>query len=93
MKKTPVAKPVPPRTPPVAAADRKQARARGEEWKQFRRDFLFSQNALADHLRCSRRTVSAIESGREVINPHLDLLRRFRDFKRKQQRLQEGEVA
>jgi len=32
-------------------------------------------------------------TGREVVNPRLDLLRRFRDLKRKQQRLQEEEVA
>jgi len=93
-KKTPpVAKPVPPRTPPVTAADRKQAKARAEEWKDFRKTYLFSQAALADHLHCSRRTIASIESGREVICPRYDLLRKFRMLKIQQQRLQDGEVA
>lgn len=71
--------------PTVSAEDRKKARQRAAEWKTFRRNFLFSQKALSDHLGCGRRTVVAIESGTEVFNPRADPLRRFRDLKRAQE--------
>jgi hypothetical protein len=61
---------------------------RAREWKLFRRDHLFSQRNLCEALRCSRRTVVAIES-RETLCPHPDLLRRFRDLKRKHERSEE----
>ena len=64
--------------------DRKRAVARSREWKLFRRDFLYSQKHLAHALRCSRRTVVAVE-GAEVLSPNIELLRRFRDLKRRQQ--------
>ena len=64
-----------------------QARIRAKEWRQFRRDYLYSQNNLAHALRCSRRTVASIESGREVMAPSIVVLRRFRDLKRKQEQL------
>lgn len=64
----------------------KEARARAQEWKTFRKDFLYSQKYLAQTLDCGLRTVAAIESGREVIAPHYDLLRRFRDLKAKMQK-------
>jgi DNA-binding XRE family transcriptional regulator len=66
--------------------DQQRARARALEWRQFRRNYLYSQKYLAHSLRCSRRTISAVESGREVIAPHPDLLRRFRDLKRRHER-------
>jgi DNA-binding XRE family transcriptional regulator len=51
------------------------------EFKSFRRKFLFSQQNLADHLSCSRRTVVSIEGG-VTMYPHPRLLRAFRDLKR-----------
>lgn len=86
-------KPLPPRTPSATVADRKLARQRADQWKSFRRNFLFSQKALADYLHCSIRTIASIESGTEVISPRADLLRKFRDLKREQQRMQDSEVA
>jgi DNA-binding XRE family transcriptional regulator len=64
----------------------KAAKARAKEFKTFRKDYLFSQKYLAQTLDCGLRTVAAIESGREVIAPHYDLLRRFRDLKAKMQK-------
>ncbi len=69
--------------------DLKRARVRASEFKRFRRDYLYSQRYLADALQCSRRTIVAIES-MEVINPHVDLLRKFRDLK---QRLEQDRRA
>jgi DNA-binding XRE family transcriptional regulator len=69
-----------------SSEDVRQARIRAVEWKSFRRDFLFSQKHLAYALRCSRRTICAIEGG-EVVHPHVELLRRFRDLKRRQERV------
>jgi DNA-binding XRE family transcriptional regulator len=43
--------------------DEKRRAVRAEEWRQFRRDFLYSQSNLADALRCSRRTVVSVECG------------------------------
>lgn len=86
-------RPVPPRTPPISAADRKQARVRAAEWKQFRRDYMFSQSNLADALGCTRRQIGVVESGKEVYRPHAALLRRFALLKIEQKRLFEGEVA
>jgi DNA-binding XRE family transcriptional regulator len=68
--------------------DQKRARLRAEEWRLFRRVYLFSQTDLADTLNCARRTIVSIESG-ETLNPHPDLLRRFRDLKRK---MENGEL-
>jgi DNA-binding XRE family transcriptional regulator len=61
--------------------DQKRRAFRALEWKMFRRKFLFSQQNLADVLGCSRRTIVSIESG-VTMNPHAQLLRRFRDLKR-----------
>jgi DNA-binding XRE family transcriptional regulator len=66
--------------------DLKRAAARSREWKQFRRDFMYSQKFLAHTLKCSRRTICAIENGRESITPHADLLRKFRDLKRRHEK-------
>jgi len=61
-------------------AGQKERRERAQEWKQFRKSYLYSQSNLADAVRCSRRTIVAIES-EEVTAPHPTLLRRFRDLK------------
>ena len=55
-----------------------------QEFKSFRRRFLFAQRELADALGCSRRTIVSIEGG-VTMNPRPELLRRFRDLKRKEQ--------
>src|SRR4051812_32890423 len=66
-----------------SATELKRAKARAAEWRQFRRNFLYSQLALAEALQISRRSVVAVETGREVITPHPDTLRAFRELKRK----------
>jgi DNA-binding XRE family transcriptional regulator len=63
--------------------DRKEREARAAEVRKFRRDFLYSQVDLAAALKCSRRTVVSIESGKEVIRPNWKLLRRFASIKLK----------
>jgi DNA-binding XRE family transcriptional regulator len=70
----------------LSADDRREIIERAKEWKQFRRDYLFSQGHLADALICCKRTVAAVESGREIIRPKVELLRRFRSLKQKMQR-------
>jgi hypothetical protein len=60
-------------------------RCRAQMWKAFRRDYLFSQRDLAAALKCSLRTVQAIE-GEEVV-PQARIQRRFRDLKSKQEKL------
>jgi DNA-binding XRE family transcriptional regulator len=69
-----------------SSEDAREARIRAVEWKTFRRDFLFSQKHLAYALRCSRRTICAIE-GAEVMHPSFALLRRFRELRRRQERI------
>lgn len=46
---------------------------------------LYSERNLAQALGCSRRTIVSVESGKEVIAPHFDLQRRFRDLKRQRE--------
>jgi DNA-binding XRE family transcriptional regulator len=65
--------------------EKRKVRQRAAEWKRFRRDYLFTQKALADALHCSIRTVASVESGREVAEPSLDLLRRFRNLRRSEE--------
>jgi DNA-binding XRE family transcriptional regulator len=62
-----------------------QRTARAREWKQFRRNFLFSQRDLAHALKCSLRTVQAVE-GEETV-PQARIKRRFRDLKTEQEKL------
>ena len=64
----------------------KRAAARAREWRLFRQTYLYSQGNLAQALRCGRRTICAIESAREVYNPHPSLLRKFKDLKLKQEK-------
>jgi DNA-binding XRE family transcriptional regulator len=66
--------------------DRKEREERAAEWRGFRRDYLYSQQDLASAIRCSRRTVVSVESGREVIRPSYTLLRRFSALKLKCER-------
>lgn len=73
--------------------ERPRAAERAREWKLFRQTYLYSQNHLAHALHCGRRTVCAIASGREVYRPRFDLLRRFRDLKRRQERANGAFVA
>lgn len=60
-----------------------EKRCRAQMWRVFRRNYLFSQRDLAAALKCSLRTVQAIE-GEEVI-PQARIQRRFRDLKREQE--------
>ena len=66
--------------------DRKRRKERAEEWRQFRREHLFTQKRLADVIshsvgNISRRTIQQIEAAR--ITPHPDTLRLFAAFKKK----------
>jgi DNA-binding XRE family transcriptional regulator len=62
---------------------RKQAAERAAEFRQFRADFLFSQEMLAGRIGCSKRCVSDIELG-VTINPRPLFLRRFRELKQEE---------
>jgi DNA-binding XRE family transcriptional regulator len=64
--------------------ERRKVRRRATQFKAFRADYLYTQKALAGALHCSVRTVASVESGCEVVRPSLDLLRRFRDLKRRE---------
>jgi transcriptional regulator with XRE-family HTH domain len=70
---------------PLTPEEKKKILKRAAEWKRFRRDYLYLQKSLADALHCSVRTVASIESGKEVVSPSADLLRRFRDLKRSEE--------
>jgi DNA-binding XRE family transcriptional regulator len=74
--------------------EKRKVRQRAAEWKRFRRNYLFTQKTLADALHCSIRTVASVESGREVAEPSLDLLHKFRDLRRSEEiRRRESERA
>jgi hypothetical protein len=62
-----------------------EKRCRAQIWRAFRRNYLFSQRDLAAALKCSLRTVQAIE-GEEVV-PQARIQRRFRDLKSEQEKL------
>lgn len=72
--------------------DLKCAGDRAVEWKEFRRNFLYTPNWLAKELECCRRTIVGIEAGK-TIHPHPDLLRRFRVLKQKQERVNGQRIA
>jgi len=57
---------------------------RANEWKTFRKTFLFSQRNLADAIHLSRRTIQAIEAAR--VNPQYSTQRKFRDLRIAQER-------
>jgi DNA-binding XRE family transcriptional regulator len=63
--------------------DRKEREARAKEFRQFRRNFRYSQTNLAAALKCSRRTIVSVESGDEVVRPRRGLLQRFDALKAK----------
>lgn len=73
---------------------------RAIEWRQFRRDFLYSQEQLAQALDISRRTIQSIESAATVY-PHCDIQRKFvtlkqehmRDVVERRKRERETEIA
>jgi DNA-binding XRE family transcriptional regulator len=69
----------------IAREGPQQRTARAREWTQFRRNFLFSQRDLAHALKCSLRTVQAVEG--EEVTPQARTQRRFRDLKSEQEKL------
>ena len=69
----------------ASAADRKRAKARAEEWREFRRTYLYNQSHLAATLHCSKRCISGIETA-ETTYPYARLLARFAALKRKHER-------
>ena len=50
-------------------------RKRQAEWREFRRNFLFTQKKLGEVLGISRRTVQQVEAG--LVTPLAETLRRF----------------
>jgi len=72
----------------VSSDDITRREARAVEWRRFRRDYLFTQAALADVLKITRRSVVNVENC-SVTNPHPDLLREFRNLKLKHERERE----
>jgi hypothetical protein len=74
---------------PASAKSRKaindDKRCRAQMWKVFRRDYLFSQRDLAHALRCSLRTIQAVEAEETV--PQARIQRRFRDLKSEQEKM------
>lgn len=67
--------------PKPCAFNLKDRKKRAEEWRQFRRNHLFTQTRLADIVGISRRTIQQIEAGK--ITPHPDTLRVFATFRKK----------
>lgn len=65
-------------TAAAAARLKRERRARANEWKRFRRTYLFTQRRLADTMGISRRTVQQIENC--YITPHPRTLRRFEEL-------------
>jgi len=65
--------------------DQLQAAHRALQWRQFRRDRLFSQTDLAQALGLCRRAVVDIECAR-VIHPRVATLKKFQALQRKHQR-------
>jgi DNA-binding XRE family transcriptional regulator len=76
----------------MSREDQKQVAMRAEEWKAFRRNFLYSQADLATALRCARRTIVGIEIG-ETLNPHPSLLKRFRNLQMAEERRERAATA
>ena len=70
----------------LSLEDQKRRAFQALEFKSFRRRALLSQQNLADQLGCSRRTIVSIE-GAVTYAPHPELLRRFRDLKRKHEKV------
>lgn len=69
-----------PRRKPTPA-DIEKRKERSLEWFNFRDEFLFTQQRLAEILGLSRRTIQMVESGK--ITPHPETLRVFAVLKGK----------
>lgn len=82
-----MAKPKPKRKQPRNADDRRKARARAYEWRQFRHNFLYTQRLLAETLGCARRTVVSIETA-STLRPRADLLRKFKALQLKHEKIE-----
>ncbi len=65
--------------PQVTATDLRARRKRQEEWREFRKQALFSQRKLAEVLEVSIRTIQNIESASHT--PLSSTLSRFRAVK------------
>lgn len=78
---------------PVKTLDKaalSERRKHAAAWIKFRKDFLFTQQKLAEGLGVGRRTVQLIEHAR--VTPTLTTQRTFRDFARKCVR-EDGQAA
>jgi len=64
---------------------KRRSQTLAREFRKFRITHLYTQAALADQLKCSRRTIASIENV-ELISPRYSLLVRFRNLKRKEER-------
>lgn len=69
-----------PRLKPTSQ-DLEKREERARVWRQFRKDYLFTQKRLADIVGISRRTVQQIEAG--TITPQSNTLRLFLVIKKK----------
>jgi predicted transcriptional regulator len=67
--------------PKTTDADLQEREKRKKEWRQFRKEHLFTQVNLAEFLGISRRTVQLVEAGR--VSPFPGTLRRFLALKAK----------
>jgi DNA-binding XRE family transcriptional regulator len=67
--------------PKPTSRDISDRKVRATEWKEFRRDYLFTQKRLADIVGVSRRTIQKIEAA--IVTPHPDTLRLFRAIQKK----------
>lgn len=65
--------------------ERQRAAERAKEWREFRQNFLYTQQYLASVLQCGRRTIVSIEHA-EIMQPNYDLLRRFKALRQRHER-------
>jgi len=65
--------------PAVTAADLRARRKRQDEWREFRKEALFTQTKLAERLEVSVRTVQNVEAGK--FTPVPSTLRHFEALK------------
>jgi DNA-binding XRE family transcriptional regulator len=61
--------------------DLRERKLRQIEWREFRRNYLFTQTKLAGILGISRRTVQKIEAAQ--VTPYAETLRRFKTLQAK----------
>jgi len=67
--------------PKPTREDRREQKKRKDEWREFRKEHLYTQKKLAEAIGVSRRTVQEIEAGRVIPYPHT--LRLFEALKAK----------